>query len=101
MKKIKSNKAKEKKKDKIESSQKNYGHSFDKKKKKEMMKEEVSTDDIELESVSLNEPHPDFILNDINKINEDIVNDWAKELVLISRNQVIVIIMLLICCGGE
>jgi hypothetical protein len=82
MKKIKNNKAKEKKKDKIESSQKNYGHSFDKKKKKEMMKEKVdiSKIDIEIDSISLNEPHPDFILNDFKKINEDIVNDWAKDL---------------------
>ena len=45
-----------------------------------MMKEEVSTDDIELRiCASLNEPHPDSSCRMmINKINEDIVNDWAK-----------------------
>ena len=45
-----------------------------------MMKDNIDVNDIELESVSLNEPHPDFILNSVKKINEGIVDDWAREL---------------------
>ena len=86
MKKIKSNKQIEKKNDKKQSSQKNYGHSFDKKKVKEMMKEE-STISNEMEDVSLNEPHPEFILNKIQKIKESNIKDWSKSLAEYFKNE--------------
>ena len=79
MKKIKKNKNYLKKQDKKASSQKNYGHNFDKKKKKEMMKEDTNNKN-DYEEVSLNEPHPDFILNREQKFREVNIEDWANSL---------------------
>lgn len=86
MKKLKSNKQVAKKLDKKESSQKNYGHSFDKKKIKEMMNEEDNASN-EMEDVSLNEPHPEFILNKIQKIKESNIKDWSKQLSEFFKNE--------------
>ena len=65
---------------------KNYGHSFDKKKIKEMMKEEDTTSN-EMEDVSLNEPHPEFILNKIQKIKESNIKDWSRQLSEFFKNE--------------